>query len=104
MISVLAILVAVLAVALVVLGLRLAGAKSEGDQAVAARHRAEVTASTIAKEFGLYRKRQTEQMSALRADIEELENDLENCDGPGDRRERLRRLLSKAETRATDPH
>ena len=90
------------AVAMGVAFLRLSGLRPERDEAVASRNTAEITASAIAKEFGGYRKASEAQRRALYEDIERLEDDLQTCDSPGARRDRLRSLLSKAEARAPD--
>lgn len=89
---------AALALVIVVLGLRLSGAKSDASKADQARLVAISQLEGLAREYGSHQKRTEARMEALRKDIKELENDLETCTTPGARRERLRRLLSKAAT------
>lgn len=102
MTAVLALTIAAMATTVVVIGLRLSGAKSDRDKARAAQKVAEDTAIEVSEESARYKKHKEAQIRSLLEDIEDLENDLENCSTPGSKRERLRSLVSKAKAAQTD--
>jgi len=98
MTAALAITVAVMATAMVVMAIRLAGAQTAEAKALMNRNRAEIMATNVSQEFRDHRTATKARFLALLEDIERLEDDLENCSTPGARRSRLRSLLSKAQT------
>ena len=84
----------------VVLALRQSGLKAAFVKEAFKRTAAENTRDDLAVELITFRKRTSDQLAALRGDISELEDDLENCNTPGAVRTRLERLLSKATDRS----
>ena len=102
MATVLALIIAAMAAATVVMGLRLSGALRERDKAVLSAQRAVDTSITVAEEFKLHRERKRAQIRGLMEDIEALGDDLENCTTPGSKRARLRSLVSKAKAASND--
>ena len=88
-----------MAITMVVLGLRLSGAKTDAANADRERHNANKQLEQTAREFTDYKKRTTHQLENLRDDIMQLEGDLAQCTTPGATRSRLERLLSKAAPR-----
>lgn len=95
-IVILAVLLATAAGTVLVLSLRLSGLRSQAEEADERRLDAEEKLTELTADFDGYRSRTEDQLEALRGDISELEDDLENCESPGARRARLERLLSKA--------
>ncbi len=89
----------VLALVIVGLALRLSGLRADRDKADVARKLIEKDLTAALKERDDDRLRNSKQLADLRQDIKELEYDLDQCVGPGDRRRRLERLLSKAADR-----
>lgn len=90
----------------IAIALRMSGVKDERKDAQVAQHEAELARQRAehqlhetAREFNEYRQRTLAQLEALRADIQELEDDLSKCTTPGATRARLERLLSKASAR-----
>lgn len=90
-------------VAIVVMALRLAGAieraGKEHAQLIEAENRrlvADKQLQVTAREYAESERRRLSQLGALQRDILDLEKDLEKCGDPDARRERLRRLLTKA--------
>jgi hypothetical protein len=79
----------------VVLAIRNGGLRVEITKADKARHDVEKQFSETAKEFVEYKRRTEDRFKALKHEIEELENELENAAIPGARRDRLNRLLSE---------
>jgi len=98
-VTALGIVVGIQALALLFLGLRNSGLKADAKDADVARHAIEKQLQETAREFLDYKDASEHQLSALRADIAELDADLEACVGPGDRRLRLEQLLQKTASR-----
>lgn len=92
----LGIVIGIQALVLLAMAIRQSGIKSDALDADHARHSAEKQLQETSREFVTYRMRTQYQFESLRQDISELEGDLALCAGPGDRRRRLERLLSKA--------
>ncbi len=99
MTAALGITIAVLALAILALALRQSGLKTDALDADQKRHAVEKQLQETAREFATYKDRTRQQLGAIRADITELEQDLDQCTTPGARRSRLERLLSKASDR-----
>jgi len=88
-----------MAITMVVMALRLSGAKTEAAEADRFRHIANKQLEETAHEFTEYKSRTMHQLANLRDDIVQLEMDLQSCGTPGAVRDRLERLLSKAADR-----
>ena len=88
-----------LAVTVALLAIRLSGAKTDAADADRKRHNADKQLQETATELATYKRRTREQFAAMREDIATLEDDLALCVSPGDTRNRLERLLSKAADR-----
>lgn len=103
----------VLGIALAVVSISLAGASGivailairngklnvELGNATGHSSNAEKQLSETSREFLEYKRRTDAQLAAVRADVEELEKNLDECTIPGARRDRLNRLLGKLSSR-----
>lgn len=81
---------------IVAMALRFAGMSSERDRAIFNHNQADIKTQSVASELASFKAETKRARALLLEDIERLENDLQNCDSAGARRERLRRLLSLA--------
>lgn len=86
--------IAVLALAILFMGIRMSGLKSDAQDADNQRERAEEQLLTTAHELKSTIERDRAHFAALARTVEELEREIEKIAGPGDRRRMLERLLS----------